>query len=86
MTDHAREAARIVARWPVARSLPNDIATAQVHATLALAEQQRIANLIGFAATSALQQATGAGAPDAAGVAQLRQVGADIRHALGLNS
>lgn len=50
-TDHAAEAERLVRNWPAHMPNASTIAIAQVHATLALVEQQRIANLIelGFA-------------------------------------
>lgn len=43
--NHALEAKRLLPGWHDAM-MPNHIAAAQVHATLALVEQQRIANLI----------------------------------------
>ena len=44
MTDHKEEALNYVQPW--SGSKDSDIGRAQVHATLYLAEQQRIANLI----------------------------------------
>jgi hypothetical protein len=46
--DHAAEARRVLNRFPQENplSIPDALARAQVHATLALVEQQRIANII----------------------------------------
>ena len=46
MTDHYTEAARLIRGLLVDLPTEGVIAIAQIHATLALAEQQRIANLI----------------------------------------
>ena len=46
--DHAAEAKRLLPKRGEGM-MPNHIAAAQVHATLALVEQQRIANLIALA-------------------------------------
>lgn len=49
--DHAREAARVLSVIPAGDdpAYVNAMSYAQVHATLALVEQQRIANLIEYA-------------------------------------
>lgn len=46
MTDHYTEATELIRRLPPDLPTEGVIAIAQVHATLALAEQQRIASLI----------------------------------------
>lgn len=46
MTDHYTEATELIRRLPPDLPAEGILAIAQVHATLALAEQQRIANLI----------------------------------------
>ena len=51
MSDHKAEAERLLPTeisGPVSLAAPVMVATAHVHATLYLAEQQRIANLIAF--------------------------------------
>ena len=48
--DHAAEALRVIMALPSGDTLDQAYAYAQVHATLALAEQARIANLIALAA------------------------------------
>jgi len=47
MSDHKYEAERLIPNRGEAL-MPNHLALAQVHATLYLAEQQRVANLIAF--------------------------------------
>lgn len=51
--DHAAEARKILdgpaRRWPDSADSQVEIASAQVHATLALVEQQRIANVLAAA-------------------------------------
>ena len=46
MTNHAQEAERIISTVPIGDTVDQAYAYAQVHATLALVERQRIANLI----------------------------------------
>lgn len=48
ITDHYSEATRLIRVLPPTLTDGGILALAQVHATLALAEQQRIANLIAF--------------------------------------
>ena len=47
--DHAAEAHRVISTMPSSDLIADAYAYAQVHATLALVEQQRIANLIALA-------------------------------------
>lgn len=48
MSDHAQEARRLLNKGTTNGMLPNHIAAANAHATLAVAEQLRIANLIAW--------------------------------------
>ncbi|WP_336633576.1 MULTISPECIES: hypothetical protein [unclassified Microbacterium] len=85
--DHAAEASRLLARRALDPAL--DIARAQVHATLALVEQQRTANLIAVATWNANALRTGGsrdGKPADREVenARVDRLFAEIREGLGL--
>ncbi len=60
MTDHYTEAARLISVLPPTLTDGGILALAQVHATLALAEQQRIANLIALLPGSEISETGGA--------------------------
>lgn len=84
--DHAAEAARVLAATtePGESTYGNAMGYAQVHATLALAEQQRIANLIALYHRDPLHQ-TGSSASDFAEEAWDHLADSPIRRALGLD-
>lgn len=84
--DHAAEAREFLVRAAKqgADSLGDDLRVeALVHATLALVEQQRIANLIAFV-EAANRSNTNGNPTDADGVARLESAARQVREGLGL--
>lgn len=81
-TDHAAEARRVLGNFPHEDLMSNTdaLAWAQVHATLALVEQQRIANLVAiYGATAEVEDGYKSVGVD------YGHLSAEIREALGLS-